>query len=165
MARFLLGIVLVGRGLILRGSEVALAALALLTLADVLGRYVFHVPVVGAVEMTEVLMVAVIFFGIVMTTWGDEHIVVDIVTCGFRQRIRRAFRLIGALFAVVISVVLGVASWQQALSALDFGDRTTILALPLAPVVFFMSVMLFLNAIVQVGVIWRASRRTGESSP
>ncbi|HEX7380562.1 MAG TPA: TRAP transporter small permease [Nevskiaceae bacterium] len=144
-----------GRALLRRGAELSLAALALLTLGDVLGRYLFHLPVPGAVELTEVLMVAVIFLGVVLATLQDEHVVVDVFTSAFRTRIRLAIRTLGSLFAVVVSLVLGVTGWQQAMSALDFGDQTTILALPLAPVVFFMSVLLFVNALLQAHVAWR----------
>lgn len=60
-----------------RLTELFMVSLALLTLADVLGRYIFNVSVMGAVELTEILMVGVIFCGIVFATMEREHVVVD----------------------------------------------------------------------------------------
>ena len=132
-----------------RMAELCLVALALLTLADVLGRYVFNVSVVGAVELTEMLMVGVIFTGIVLTTAKREHVAVDLLTVGLGPRGRRVQQAASHLLAIVISLLLGTVTWSQGLSALESHDRTTMVGLPLAPMIFFMSVMLFLNAIVQ----------------
>jgi len=40
----------------------ALAAMMLLTTADVIGRYFFNAPVLGAYEITEYLMLIMVFF-------------------------------------------------------------------------------------------------------
>lgn len=131
-----------------RLTELCMVALALLTLTDVLGRYVFNVSVLGAVEMTEMLMVGVIFTGILLATLERGHIAVDLLSSGLGPRSRRVQQLASQLLALGISVLLGAVTWSQALSALDYGDRTTMLGLPLAAVIFFMSAMLFLNAAV-----------------
>lgn len=142
------------QALLRRMAELFIATLALLTLADVLGRYVFNVSVVGAVELTEVLMVGVIFVGIVLATLAREHVTVDLLTLGFGPRGRRLHRCATHLLAAGISVLLATVTWSTARSALEFGDRTTMLGIPLAPVVFFMSVMLFINAGVQLLQLW-----------
>lgn len=137
--------------LIRRIAELTLVALALLTLADVLGRYLFKFPVRGSVELTEVLMVGVIFSGIVLATRAHGHVAVDLITLQLSPRLRQMQQLFSHAAATGISLLLGWVSWEQALSAADFGDRTTVLGIPLAPVVFFMSVMLFINALVHAG--------------
>ncbi len=142
------------RALLCRIAEFSMAALALLTLADVLGRYVFNVSVVGAVELTEVLMVGVIFCGIVLATLSHEHIRVDVLPLPFNALGRRLHDLMSRLLAVGISLLLGAVSWTQARSAFDFADRTTMLSIPLAPVVFFMSALLFCNALVLIAQWW-----------
>lgn len=145
--------------LLRRLAEACIAALALLTMADVLGRYVFNVSVVGAVELTEVLMVGVIFSGIVLATLEREHISVDMLPLPLGRRGHRLHDVASRLLAILTSLLLGAVSWSQALSALDFADRTTMLAIPLAPVVFFMSALLFCNALV-LAVQWWYDMRT-----
>ena len=137
-----------------RLAEAGMVALALLTLADVLGRYVLNVSVVGAVELTEMLMVGVIFSGIVLATVQREHVTVDLLPLRFGRRGRRIHLLASHLLAIGISALLGAVTFSQASSALDFGDRTTMLGLPLAPIVFFMSGMMFLNALVLALQFW-----------
>lgn len=137
-----------------RMAEICIAILALLTLADVLGRYFLNISVVGAVELTEIFMVGVIFCGIVLSTVAREHVAVDLLPLPFGRLGARIFHSVSQLIAAAICAVLGAASWSQAESALDYADQTTMLNLPLAPVVFFMSIMLFINTAVQLGLTW-----------
>ncbi|MGE4336939.1 MAG: TRAP transporter small permease [Pigmentiphaga sp.] len=137
-----------------RMAEVCIAVLALLTLADVVGRYFLNSSIVGAVELTEIFMVGVIFCGIVLSTAAREHVAVDLLPLPFGRLGARIFHAASQLIAAAICIVLGAASWSQAKSALDYADQTTMLNLPLAPVVFFMSIMLFINTAVQLSLTW-----------
>jgi len=141
-----------------RLTELCMVVLALLTLTDVLGRYVFNVSVTGAVELTEIIMVGVIFCGIVLATQDRSHVVVDLLPIPFGEKGARIAHCATQLLAAAISGLLAVVSWSQAESARDYADQTTMLALPLAPVVYFMSIMLFINTAVQLGLLWRDLR-------
>lgn len=145
-----------------RLAELFMVALALLTLVDVLGRYFLNISVIGSVELTEILMVGVIFTGILLATMAREHVSVDLVPVPFGVVGRRVVLILCNLLAAGISALLGAASWTQASDALEYGDRTTMLNLPLAPVVFFMSIMLFANALVQLAQLW-LDARNGEA--
>lgn len=146
------------RTVLRRIAEAGMLALALLTLADVLGRYVFNLPVLGAVELTEALMVGVIFTGIVLATVQREHVTVDLLTIGRGRRGRCIQKVVGQLIAAAISLLLGAVTWSQAESALEYQDRTAMVGLPLGPVIVFMSLMLFFNAGVHVVQLWRELR-------
>lgn len=142
-----------------RLASLCLVALALLTLADVVGRYVLNYAIIGAVEITEMLMVGVIFAGIVLATVAREHVAVDLLTVRMNAPVRRLQKIASNLLATGISVLLAAATWSQAVSALDFGDQTTMLGLPLAPVIFFMSAMLLVNALIHAWQTWAVLRR------
>ena len=131
-----------------------LVALAALTLLDVIGRYVIDLPVRGAVELTEALMVGVIFTGIVLATQAHQHVTVDLIATRFGPAGRRIQKAMSLVLAVVVSALLGAVTWSQALSAQEFSDKTTILHLPMAPLVFFMSGSLFLNALLHAVQLW-----------
>jgi TRAP-type C4-dicarboxylate transport system permease small subunit len=147
-------------GALRRLAEVCMVALALLTLADVLGRYVLSMPIMGAVELTELLMVGVIFSGIVLATGKREHVAVDLLALALGPRAQRVQRSVSQLLAIVISLILGAVTWSQGHATLEYADRTTMLGVPLAPAVFFMSAMLFLNAFVQAGLFWLDTQQT-----
>lgn len=91
----------------------------------------------------------------VLATIAREHVTVDLVTLHMDGAVRRVQRIASNLLATGISLLLAAATWTQAESALDFGDQTTMLGLPLAPVVFFMCAMLLLNALVHGWQTWQ----------
>lgn len=141
-----------------RVAEISLAAMALLTAADVLGRYVLDFPIVGSVELTEMLMVAVIFSGIPLATATGGQISVDIVTLTLGPKTRKAQAVLANLIATAASFFFAVVTWGRAVAAHELADQTTMLSLPLAPMVFFMSVLLFLNSLGHAADLWRAVR-------
>ncbi|HYP85518.1 TRAP transporter small permease [Variovorax sp.] len=134
-----------------RLAELAIVALALLTLTDVLGRYIFKFPVHGSVELTELLMVVVIFTGILLATRTRAHVAVDLLAMHLPPRLLWLQQLFSDAAATGISLLLGLVSWEQARSAAEFHDQTTILGIPLAPMVFFMSILLFANSLLHLG--------------
>lgn len=148
--------------LLKRMAEISLAAMALLTLVDVLGRYVFSFPVQGSVELTEMLMVAVIFSGIPLATAAHAHVAVDIVTLALGPRTRWLQTVLAHSIALGASLLFGSVTWSRALAAREFQDQTTMLGLPLAPMVFFMSVLLFVNALGNAAQLWNAMTRRSE---
>ncbi len=129
-------------------------AMMLLTFVDVMGRYVFGFPVAGSVELTEMLMVAVIFSGVPLATAAHAHVSVDLVTVGLGPRARRLQLAAAHLLALSASILFGVVSWTRAMSAYEYQDMTTMLSLPLAPMVFFMSILLFINALGNAAHLW-----------
>jgi len=70
-----------------RAAAAGLAAMMLLTFVDVAGR-ACNRPIVGAVEVTELLMGSLIFLGIGYTTFHRGHIRVDVVIPCLPRRIQ-----------------------------------------------------------------------------
>lgn len=140
-----------------------LVALSVLTLLDVLGRYVFGMPVRGAVELTEALMVGIIFTGIVLATQARQHVTVDLLTMALGPRGRRVQQGFSLLVAACVSALLGAVTWSQAISAREFGDKTTMLGIPMAPLMFFMSAFLFLNGFIHAAQLLGLFARRSES--
>ena len=66
----------------LLGSAAALilACIMLLTCLDVAGRYLLTMPVPGALEVTEIMMGALIFASLPLVTLRNEQVTIDIFT-------------------------------------------------------------------------------------
>lgn len=96
-------------------SIVAVTALILLTLTDVVGRGVFGQPVRGTVEMTELLIALVVFLALARTEEMDEHVTVDLVFNLLGPRAQRVIR--GTSHLVMVSLLLFLA-WRMALQGL-----------------------------------------------
>jgi TRAP-type C4-dicarboxylate transport system permease small subunit len=100
--------------LLKRISEVSLLALAALTFVDVLGRYVFSFPVPGSVELTEMLMVALVFCGISLATAARAHVVGDVLALKIGDKARRVQAVIAHVLATGVCLLFGLATWQRA---------------------------------------------------
>ena len=51
----------------------------MLTTADVVGRYIFNWPIRGAFEITELLLLTLIFAGLPLASRADEHVTLDFI--------------------------------------------------------------------------------------
>src|SRR5215472_1795473 len=60
-------------------AAVLLFSLMVLTTADVIGRYIFNWPLRGAFEVTELLLLALIFAGLPLASRADEHVTLDFI--------------------------------------------------------------------------------------
>lgn len=110
-----------------------LLALTGVTVLDVIGRYLLAAPLPGAAEMTEILVMAIVFAGLPAVTLADGHVAVDLVAGSLRGRLASAQRVFARLVA---SVALGVAAWRlwlQGARLSEWGEQTVYLGAPLAP--------------------------------
>ncbi|MCU0943321.1 MAG: TRAP transporter small permease [Hydrogenophaga sp.] len=131
-------------------SAMALFAIMLLTLVDVTGRKFFNHSVPGGLEITEILMVIVIFGALPLVSWRGEHVVFDsldpIVPDWLRGIQQRLVHLVCAL----------AFAWMARLMVLrgarfsEYGDITVHLQLPMAPVAWMMAAFLLTTALVHL---------------
>lgn len=130
-----------------RIAEVGMFLMMALTLFDVAGRYLLNYPVQGAVELTELLMVGVIFSGISLASAARGHVTVDLISMALNGRLRYAQRLLGDGVSLAIMGLLTAVSWTKASEVADYGDRTAVLLIPIAPAAYFIAVMLSLTTL------------------
>ena len=106
-----------------------LAAMMLLTVADVALRAVANQPIRGVVELVELLLACTFFFAIPATFLRDEHIVVDMID-GWVPRLVPWLKRASGLIAMAMLGVIARQSWISAKDTLVFGDVTSDLSLP-----------------------------------
>ena len=75
-----------------------LFGLMVLTTADVIGRYIFNWPLRGAFEITELMLLSLIFAGLPLASRTDEHVTLDFIDMllgpGGRALLRRLIDLV-----------------------------------------------------------------------
>jgi TRAP-type transport system small permease protein len=133
----------------------ALAALALfaimwLTLIDVTSRKLLSGSVPGSLEVTELLMVVVIFAGLPLVALRGEHVVFDSLDPLLAPGVRRAQNFV--IDALCAAAWAGVG-WLMAVKGsqmLEYGDKTQQLGLTLGYFVYLMSALIFGAAAVHV---------------
>lgn len=145
-----------------RGLE-ALACLALmtmlmLTVADVLGRYIISRPVPGVTELVQYTMVLVVFAGLPVVTVRRQHINVGLLDRVLKRGIRRAQL---AMIALVSAGVLGAQAWvlfNHAQEMREAADVIGALRLPVYPAGYFMAALSALAAAVCLAAMRHAER-------
>jgi TRAP-type C4-dicarboxylate transport system permease small subunit len=110
-------------------AAVSLAAMMLVTVADVVLRAAINKPIRGTLEIVELLLACSFFLALPATFLRDEHIVVDMID-GMAPRRVPLLRRIAALLGVVLMAVMAWQGWIAAKDALAFHDVTSDLALP-----------------------------------
>jgi TRAP-type C4-dicarboxylate transport system permease small subunit len=131
-------------------AALILFALMLMTCIDVLGRYLFNAPLNGATELTELMMAGIIFAALPVVGRREQHINVDLldsITPRVLVNIRQT--LINTIAAVAMAVICWRV-WILAARHAEYGDRTEFLQIPVAPVVYFISVMCALAALLLI---------------
>lgn len=131
-------------------AAVLLFGLMAVTTVDVIGRYIFNWPLRGGFEITELLLLTLVFAGLPLVSRADEHVTLDFIDnlLGSRGRafLRRLVDLICGL------IVLGL-SWRVYIKAgkiAGYGDTTEVLRILVGPFVYFMALMVAVTAIVHL---------------
>jgi len=112
-----------------------LAALVLLwlvglTCVDVIGRYFFRAPVVGAVELVQLSMAGIIFLSLPLMFLKNDHVIVDLFHFKQNSWLTWAIYLILNMVMIIALFILADRVWDYALRAVEDGDRTIYLHIP-----------------------------------
>jgi TRAP-type C4-dicarboxylate transport system permease small subunit len=128
--------------------SIALFFMMALTFVDVISRYLFNAPIVGALELTEFSMAIVIFLGLVLLTSEEGHVTVDLLDSFMPDKIKAIQKVIINLINLLVMVIISWQLWIKALDAKEYGDMTEYLAMPLAPLIYFMSIMVGISGLI-----------------
>ncbi len=131
-------------------ASAILMAMMLLTVVDVVARYVFNRPLRGAFEVTELMLVVLIFAGLPLVSFAGEHALMDFIDrllgAGAKIRLERAVQ------ATCAAVMFGLAwlVWLKADRIWAYRDATDVLRIVYGPFVYFMAVMIALTGVIHV---------------
>lgn len=140
-----------------RLASAGLAVIAAATFCDVLGRYVFNWPFTFTVELTEISMALVVYFGVGLVTHQDGHISADVVTLRLPPRLRAAFAAAANALALAFLALVSWRLWLHAGALYATGDTTQVLRLKLWPVAFavaFGSLFLLTGTLLHLVAAW-----------
>jgi len=137
----------------------ALAATALfgimwLTLIDVGGRKLLSASVTGSLELTELLMVLVIFAGLPLVSLRGEHVVFDSLDPLLERWVRRAQGFVVDLLCAAALAGVAWLMWVKAGQMASYGDTTAQLKIPQGPFVYLMSLLCAVTALVHVLLVF-----------
>ena len=135
-------------------SAIVLFTMMMVTAIDVAGRYLLNKPIAGGFELTEILLAALIYCGLPLVSARREHIVIDTFDPLFSKRLRRGLDMVAEVVCAVALAGVGLLIFIRANRVAEYGDTTSVLKLPLAPVVYLMAVMITVAAVIHLLLIF-----------
>jgi TRAP-type C4-dicarboxylate transport system permease small subunit len=121
-----------------------------LTFVDVVLRYVFNMPLRGGFEVTELMLLVLIFAGLPLVSHADEHVTMDFVDRVLGARGRLWLR---RLVHLACAAVFAFVTWQVLIKAgkiWGYRDATDVLRIVYGPFVYFMAAMIGLTALIHL---------------
>jgi TRAP-type C4-dicarboxylate transport system permease small subunit len=131
-------------------ASAILFAMMALTFVDVVARYLFNRPLRGAFEVTELMLLVLIFAGLPLVSLADEHAVMDFID---RVTGPRGARAVERAVQVLDAAFMGFLAWLTWLKAdriWAYRDATDVLRIVYGPFVYFMAVALALAGVIHL---------------
>ena len=110
-------------------AALALAAMMLLTVADVALRSLFNYPMRGMLEIIELLLACSFFIALPASFLRDEHILVDMID-PYAPAWVPMLKRIAALVTLIVTAAMEWLGWKNAQDTLIFNDVTSDLSIP-----------------------------------
>lgn len=144
-------------------AGIALFAIMVLTFFDVLGRKFLDHSIPGSLEMTELMMVIVIFGALPLVSERGEHIVFDSLDPLWPQWLRSIQLRVVHLVCALALISLGWLMWQTGHDFVTSGEITAQLGIPKSPFIYGMGVLCAFTGVIHLFfMVNPAARREGE---
>jgi TRAP-type C4-dicarboxylate transport system permease small subunit len=111
-------------------AAVTLGFMMMLTVVDVFLRYIFDAPITGAIEISELMMVVLVFPALGWIAIERSHIRVDLVVTLLSRRVGLIVEIITLLLTLG---TYGYITWQSMLESREVDMTTSLLSVPEAP--------------------------------
>jgi TRAP-type C4-dicarboxylate transport system permease small subunit len=141
--------------------------LVFLATANVLGRWIFTLPVSGYIDWVEQAMAFFAFLGIAYTQREGGHIRMDMLVGKIQGRPLWFTELVSVSLMLVVTLVLIYGSFLHFLRAYQIGDSSMDINLPIWPAKLVVPVALSILALRLILQIWAYSLAVinGSDSP
>jgi len=111
-------------------AAVILGIMMMLTVVDVFFRYILNAPLTGAIEVSELLMVVLVFPALGWIAIERSHIRVDLLVSTWPPRVQLIVEIIILLLTLGTFLII---TWQSILESREVDMTTSLLSIPEAP--------------------------------
>jgi TRAP-type C4-dicarboxylate transport system permease small subunit len=119
---------------------VAIAAMAITTLVDVIGSKFFLRPLPGSTELTGVIQVIAIAGGLAFSKIDGRHIRVEFLVDWLPRRGKAILDLFSSILGLALFTFAGWMMYQFGNDLMNSGTRTFLLGIPIYPFTFFIAI-------------------------
>lgn len=145
-------------------SGFATLVIIMIVVIDVAGRAIFNNPLHMGVELSELLLVSLVFLGLAAAQHQRQNFAIEVFTRNLPVRVQNAFELVGYVVCLGIVILLAWPSTNQAISSFNRNEMGFgIVAFPIWPARIVLAVGLWLLALQFLCDIYRLA--TGHAKP
>ena len=137
----------------------SMIGLMMLTVADVFLRKFFNAPILGSYEITEFLLVVLVFFAIPWAALKKANVKVDLIVGNFPERVQAAFSSVTCFLSLVVTAFFGWYTIPQAVYILKLGSVSDMLEIPYYPFYFFVAFGFFILMFVLIANLFEFVRK------
>ncbi len=136
-------------------AGLALFAIMVLTFLDVSGRKMLDHSIPGSLELTELLMVVVIFGALPLVSERGEHVVFDSIDAILPDALKKIQRALVHLLCA--SALLGLAwlMWQTGGDFVASGETTAQLKILKAPFIYGMGLLCGFTGVIHLSMMFQ----------
>jgi len=137
----------------------------LLTVAHGIGRYVFNSPILGLVEMSQFMLVLVIFMLMPYTEIKKNHLVIGLIVDRMPQKGQAIINSIMYIFSLLVLGVATYRAFERGVFQIGAGQTSMFLRIPHWPFFFIVCLcwlLLMLAIVVNLIHFLRMARRGAE---
>lgn len=128
-------------------SGFATLLITLVIVADVFSRAVFNAPLHMSTEISELLLVILVYLGLAAAQQNRQNFAIDIASRRLPEGLQALVEALGYLFSLVLIATLAWLSTKQAYSAFERGEAGFgIISFPIWPARFLLALGLWLLA-------------------
>lgn len=135
-------------------SAVALFAIMVLTFLDVSGRKILSQSITGSLELTELMMVIVIFGALPLVSLKSEHVVFDSLDAVLPRTFQKIQQALIHLICAALLLSLAYLMWQTGLEFASAGETTAQLKITKAPFIQGMGLLCGLTGLVHLACVF-----------
>ncbi len=136
-------------------AGIALFAIMVLTFLDVGGRKLLDNSITGSLELTELLMVVVIFGALPLVSERGEHVVFDSLDPYLPDALRKVQRALVHLLCGAALLALGWLMWKTGTEFLQSGETTAQLQILKAPFIYGMGVLCAFTGFIHLTLVFK----------
>ena len=118
--------------------------LMILTVADVILRKFFNAPILGSYEITEFLLVVLVFFAIPWAALKKANVKVDLIVGKFSERVQAVLSSVTCFLSLVVTAFFGWYTIPQAIYMLRLNRVSEMLDIPFFPFYFVVAFGFFI---------------------
>jgi len=140
-------------------ASIVLFLMMFLTVTDVFLRKVFAKSILGTVEITEFMMLIIVFFALAQAEIEDKHVKVHLIVSRLKEKNQHLINMFTQIFCFILFIIAMLSAISYAFKMKASGEVSQDLWIPLYPFIYVVVVGCAIVSIVLLVKLLKAMRK------